>query len=122
MSDLNRTLTHLVETKTSFNTVMVMLMDTDISDAAMAQIANRLRGAPVIDFMTANEDPELEEEATPAPRKEAHQECFCCRKQEDHAKNGGGGSLVRTAPEDTFVNRYYFPDNRNSKFKDTDMK
>ena len=94
MSDLNRTLTHPVDTETSVNTVVVLHVDANLSDAVRAQIANRVRRAPMVDFITSDEDPNLGEEATPAPRKKAREECFCHRKQEDqvtHEVGEGGG-------------------------------
>ena len=59
-------------------------------DTVRAQIADQMRGAPVIDFITSDKDPESGEEATPAPRKKAHRECFYRRTQEYQAKNGVG--------------------------------
>ena len=43
----------------------------DISDAVRAQVANHMRGAPMMDFITSDEDPESGEKATTAPRKKA---------------------------------------------------
>ena len=132
MSELNWTVTHPVETATSLNTVLDMLVDicsrlsatkhfvdevradkaaeathrnksssctcqttktsrahtrrwqtpnkpqqpaaasvADISDAVRAQVANQMRGVPVMDFITSDGDPESGEEATPAPSKKA---------------------------------------------------
>ena len=65
-----------------------MLVDADISDPVRAQVADWMRRAPVIDFIISDEDPELGEEATPAPRKKANQEYFCRTKQEHRIKNG----------------------------------